>query len=427
MSRIKKAIGKVEAILDSHVCFSRREELQEILDILKEELASHEGFHIENRIAPSSKRIGVVVHGPEIIDSGHALQLIDHLKQMGTVRAVLGGTMGRVAVMDAGLEGMISINTRRRPSISIRDMANDSDIVIILNQAKSRETGQAFGTMVAELAGIDKPLIQIDCGGRFVADLTLCHEASGASDSDNNRNEGLRIAARLADDLGLDLFRPRRRDCTLIQGDSVRRILTGVIPGELISVNGTVIGKAVKPEVEIVARGGKIVELKGAEPKSHGLEKVHHVDLERAIIRSGSIRRSTARPRIGNNRGEGAAFIDHCAEDAFEAASGAALALTVGDDTTAIAGDILARLGIAVVGIVDGDIDRLVQNQTILPGSIIIQVRPGYDDILGRRAREEIFRGEKRISISAHDLADRVADLAGELLLERKEIRYDSS
>ena len=422
MSRILEAIAKLDAILESSICFSRREELQEILEILKEELASSEGLHIKKKTALSRKRIGMVVHGPEIIDSGHALQLIDHLKQMGKVKVVLGGTMGRVAVIDADLEGIISINTRRRPSISIRDMAGDSDIIIVLNQAKSRETGLVFGTMVARLAGIDKPLIQIDCGGRFVADLTLSHIAS---DSEDINEEGLRVAARLAADLGLDLLRPRPRDCTLTQGDTVRRILTGVIPGELISVNGTVIGRAIGAEVEIEAKGGRIVALKGAEPKAHGLEKLSRVDLDNAIIRSGSIRRSTARPRIGENRGEGAAFIDHCAEDAFEAAKGAAVALTVGDDTTAIAGDILARLGIAVVGIVDGDADHLAQSLTILPGSIIIRVRPGYDDIIGRWASEEIFRGEERISISTRDLANRVADLAGELLLERKKVRSD--
>ena len=422
MSRIVEAIGKLEAILDGNVCFSRREGLQEVLNLLKEEQASSKCSHIEKMIPPSSKRIGVVVHGPEIIDSGGAVQLINHLKQMGRVNAVLGGTMGRVAVIDADLEGIITINTRRRPSISIRDMAEDSDIVIILNQAKSRETGLAFGTMVARLAGIDKPLIQIDCGGRFVADLTLGHEAS---DSENLNEEGLAVAASLAADLGLDLLRPRPRDCTLIRGDTVRRILTGAIPGELISVNGTVIGRAAKPEVEIKACGGKITDLKGAEPKMHGLEKLHQVDLERAIIRSGSIRRSTARPRIKKARGEGAAFIDHCAEDAFEAAGGAAVALTVGDDTTAIAGDILARLGVPVIGIVDGDIDRLACSPTILPGSIIIRVRPGYDDIIGRRVREEIFRGEERIDISTKDLADRVTDLAGEHLIERNEVRSD--
>ena len=421
MSRILEAIAKLDAIIESSICFSRREELQEILDILKEELASSEGLHIKKKTALSSKRIGVVVHGPEIIDSGHALQLIDHLKKMGRVNAVLGGTMGRVAVIDAGIQDKISINTRRRPSISIRDMAEDSDIIFLINQAKSRETGQAFGTMVAKLAGIDKPLVQIDCGGRFVADLTLSHEASEAPDFENEIfNEGLRVAAWLAKDLGLDLLRPSSVGKTLVQGDSVRRILTGVIPGELISVNGTVIGRAIGAEVEVEAKGGRIVTLKGAEPKAHGLEKLGQVDLERAIIRSGSIRRSTARPRIGDNRGEGAAFIDHCAEDAFEAAGGAAVALTVGDDTTAIAGDVLARLGIPVVGIVDGDIDHLAQGLTIVPGSTIIRVQPGYDDIVGRRVHDEVFGGKERIAISARDLVERVADLAGEHLIREE-------
>ena len=105
MSRIVEAIGKLEAILDGNVCFSRREGLQEVLNLLKEEQASSKGFHIEKMIPPSSKRIGVVVHGPEIIDSGGAVQLINHLKQMGRVNAVLGGTLGRVAVIDADLEG----------------------------------------------------------------------------------------------------------------------------------------------------------------------------------------------------------------------------------------------------------------------------------------------------------------------------------
>ncbi len=112
------------------------------------------------------------MHGPEIVDSGNAMLLIDYLKKLGDVTAVLGGTMGRVAVIDAGLEDVISIRTRRRPSLSIRDLAPTSDVIFLLNQAKSRETGLAFGSMVAKAAGIGKPLIQIDCGGRFVARLS---------------------------------------------------------------------------------------------------------------------------------------------------------------------------------------------------------------------------------------------------------------
>lgn len=112
------------------------------------------------------KKIGVVVHGPEIIDSGCALSLINYLKKRASVQAVLGGTMGRVAVIDAGLEDVIAISPRRRPSQSILDLQATSDVIFLLNLAKSRESGLIFGTMVAKAARINKPLIQIDCGGR---------------------------------------------------------------------------------------------------------------------------------------------------------------------------------------------------------------------------------------------------------------------
>lgn len=360
-----------------------------------------------------------MVHGPEIVDCGKAARLIDYLKRLGSVKAVLGGTMGRVAIMDADLESRISIQSKRRPSISIQDMAEGSDIIILLNQAKSRETGQAFGTMVARLAGIDKPLVQIDCGGRFVADL---NPGAGLFDPDGKGDDSRAVAFRICTDLGLDLLEPPAVQSIYSQDGEleVRRILTGVLPGELISVNGTVIARATNSQVEVIAREGKIVAVKGAEPKAHGLEKLPLVDLKDAIIRSGSIRRSLARARIGMNRGEGAVFIDHCAEDAFEISGGAALALTVGDDTTAIAGDVLARLGIPVVGIVDGDIDHLAQSLTIMPGSIFIRVMPGYDDIVGRRVHDEVFGGKERIAISAMDLAERVKELAGEHLIREE-------
>ena len=54
-------------------------------------------------------RIGVVLHGPEIIDSGCALKLVGHLQRLGRVKAVLGGTMGRVALMDAALQDAVQI------------------------------------------------------------------------------------------------------------------------------------------------------------------------------------------------------------------------------------------------------------------------------------------------------------------------------
>lgn len=409
MSRINEAIQKLEAVLDRHICLSRREELEEVLNLLKEEQASMKGF---NR--GFGARIGVVVHGPEIVDSGNALHLIDYLKKLGSVTAVLGGTMGRVAVIDAGLESVISFSPRRRPSRSIQDLAPNSDVIFLLNQAKSRETGLAFGAMVADAAGTGKPLIQIDCGGRFVADLS---QANAGSEIDSSGEDVL--AAQVASELGLDLLKPSLPPVHDISNpeNSVKRTLTGVRPGELISVNGTVIARATGDLVEIEARDGRIVAMLGAQPKVHGLEKLHDLDLGKAIIRSGFIRRSLARPRRGESRGEGAVFVDHCAKDAFEISQGAVVALTVGDDTTAIAGDILARLGIPVIGIVDGDLDRLAESLTMTPGSIIIRVEPGYDDLVGRLVNDQIFEGKKRIVISAQELAERVKELAGEHLI----------
>jgi hypothetical protein len=374
------------------------------------------------------QRIGVVVHGPEIIDSGCALSLINYLKnqKQASVAAVLGGTMGRVAVIDAGLEDVISINPRQRPSQSILDLEDTSDVIFLLNQAKSRESGLVFGTMVAQAAGINKQLIQIDCGGRFVALLS----------GNESENEGERdLALQVASDLGLDcLFYPLLPGITLGK-NATKRAISGVIPGELVSINGIVIGRATEGQVEIEAKDGRIVGMKGVNPKEHGLEKLSRfdVDLKTAIIRSGSIRRSEAGPRVRvderANKGEEewAVIIDHCAEDAFEAALGASLAVTVGDDTTQIAADILARLGIPVIGIVDGDLDHLARAATMIPGSVVLRVMPGHDDLVGRQVRAEIFRGEKRICIRSGDLAEMVKRLAGVHLVAIERIKSDFS
>lgn len=376
------------------------------------------------------QRIGLVVHGPEIIDSGCALSLIIYLKELGSVFAVLGGTMGRVAVVDAGLEGAITIIPRRRPSQSIRDLQDTTDAIFLINQAKNQESGLVFSRMVAEAAEIKKPLIAIDCGGRFVAPL-----AGDASE----------LAARVASDLGLELLLPGKmpgisseekteKKTEVETGKmSARRSVSAVIPGELVSVNGVVIGRATESQVEIEAEDGRIVGLKGIKPKEHGLEKLSSVklDLEKAIIRSGSIRRSERlKARIGERAKIGedgrqeqwAALIDHCAEDAFEAAEGAGVAVTVGDDTTIIAGDILARLGIPVIGIVDGDPDRLAGCTSMQPGSFVIQVMPGYDDLIGKQVKAEIFLGKKRTNISAVDLVNQVMSMADEKVLHVEQI-----
>lgn len=343
-----------------------------------------------------------MVHGPEVVDSGSALRLINYIRGWGEVDAVLGGTMGRVAVIDAGLEELIDISLRRKPSQAIEDLQAESDLVLVLNQAKSRESGLCFGAMIAAKIDASKPVVQVDCGGRFIAQLA---------------GEAEEPARAMATELGLDLVALCQGISLSRDGDVVRRRLTGVLPDELITIDGLVIARARESSVEIRVERGRIIEVRGAELKAHGLEKLPSIDLERAIVRSGSIRRTRGRPRKVNVRGQGAVLIDHCAEDALDSARGASVAVTVGDDTTAIAGDVLARLGIPVIGIVDGDIDRLAQETLVARGSVLIKVQPGSDDEVGLIVKQKIFKGEDRAPFEADALTSLIVDLAKDRVL----------
>jgi hypothetical protein len=322
------------------------------------------------------------------------------LERFGSVSAVLGGTMGRLAVIDAGIEDIIDINAKKTPSQLVHDLQASSDAIVLLNQAKNRQTGLAFGSRVAANARIIRPLIQIDYGGMFVAKLA---------------GIDIGFAEIVAENLCLELLEwSINSTCNSHDCNATKRRLVGVFPGELISINGVVIAKAIESDIEIRVQEGKVIDIKGAIMKHQGLEKLPPLALDKAIIRSGIIRRTEASPRIRDRRGNGAAIIDHCAENAFEAAKGCRVVLTVGDDTTAIAADILSRLNIPVIGIVDGDLDKLSYNTMIPKGSIIITVEAGYDDIVGKLVKEQIFKGGNRTSFWANQLTERVMEIAGE-------------
>lgn len=348
-------------------------------------------------------KIGVVVHGPEVIDSGCAEMALDRLADLGSVTAVLGGTMGRVAVIDAALEDRIDISRREMPSRSVLRLELAVDIVILLNLAKTRETGLAFGQTVADRAKPRKLLMLADFGGGFASVLA---------------GEAGHFAGKIARVLELELVAaPKLRPRTESSEEIVRRKILGAVPGENVSVNGTVVARALEETVEITAIDGKITEIDGAEVKAHGLEKLSFIDLETAILRTGDIRRTENVPRSICSRGRDAALIDHAAEDTFENAEGAMVVITVGDDTTAIAGDVLTRLGTPLVGIVDGDLDHLCHRTATPKGSVVIEVRPGCDDVVGRRVREEIFKGNDRISmegLAIEDLVNKVKKIAGD-------------
>ncbi|MDO9096550.1 MAG: DUF2117 domain-containing protein [Candidatus Methanoperedens sp.] len=357
-------------------------------------------------------RIGIVLHGPEIVDVGSAKQVIDLFRQEHEVVVKLGGTMGRTAVLDAGLEDVIDISEGRTPSETILSIKDRIDLAILLNHGKTLDTGRHFGALVASKIPCS-PLVHIerpDCGGRIIYYSPQFKRCA----------EYVRNILHGTYDLPIESGKPvpfsvRR------EGELVIRRVSGAFCGENIRLDGIVIGEVMRPEPEIVCREGRIVDLRGINIKPHGLEKLENrkLDLFTAKIKTGNIRRSLHKPRITKvKRGENIAIIDHCAESTFELVKEAGIVITVGDDTTTIAADILARLGIPVIGIVDGDMDGVLVNTVVPAGSVIIRVKPGFDDIVGREVFETVMGGKTRFSMEKGELLARILALAGKYTVD---------
>ena len=92
------------------------------------------------------------------------------------------------------------------------------------------------------------------------------------------------------------------------------------------------------------------------------------------------------------------AYLDHAAEDIYKLKD-TDLVVTVGDDTTLVAADILFRFNVPVFGITDGDLDKVVENGFKAHGSTIIELESGWDDIIGDKIYREYFKGIETIEI----------------------------
>jgi hypothetical protein len=362
-------------------------------------------------------RIGIILHGPEIVDMGSAKRIIDILNRKHEVTAQLGGTMGRTAVLDACLEDIIDISKGLTPSETILSIKDNIDLAVLLNHGKTLDTGRFFGqTVASKISQI--PLVHIerpDCDGRIIYYSPKAKRCA----------EYVRYIMRETYDLPIELGCPVPSHIRA-DGDLVIRRISGAFVGENIRLDGIVIGEVTHHEPEIVCKYGRIVELRGIKVKTHGLEKLEkqRINLFTAKVKTGNIRRSLHEPRIRKMLC-GASYritmIDHCAESTFELVKDAGLVITVGDDTTAIAADILTRLGVPVIGIVDGDMDGVLGNGVVPSGSVIIRVRHGFDDIVGRGVFEELMGSRQEISMERSELLARILALAEKYL---EDVRY---
>ena len=190
------------------------------------------------------------------------------------------------------------------------------------------------------------------------------------------------------------------------------RKIHGVSPDENIFINGIVVGYSNADSIVLIARDGIIVDIINGTIKYHGLEKLGPVDLERVIVKTGLLRKSDdISPRILSHEeisikdternlysGEisdddysfKVAYVDHAAYDIYKFKD-FDLVVTIGDDTSLVASDILYRFNIPIIGITDEDLDKVVENGFVNEKSTFIEVSSGFDDIVGQYINEEIF------------------------------------
>jgi hypothetical protein len=350
-------------------------------------------------------KIGVVVHGPQIVDTGFAEKILSLLGNYGIVKARLGGTMGRTAVIDAKLEDVIDISLKLLPSQSIDKISKDSDVVFLINYGKSIVTGHAFGYKVMSRCKSDPDLIQIERPGE--SDGSVIPWKPHLND----------MAEKVANDLNLKVISPSSVvDSMEINSlynstddeNVVYRKIAGVSMDENIFLNGIVIGKSTSSDVTLIAKNGILTQILGGKIKEHGVEKLGRIELESAVVKTGLLRRSRIKPRIIERNNEqiydkdnsklNISYLSHAAEDIYKLKD-ADLVVTVGDDTTLVAADILYRFRVPIIGITDGDLDRVVEEGFRTVGSMIVELESGYDDIIGEKIFSELFNGHQTMEI----------------------------
>ena len=130
----------------------------------------------------------LVLHGPEVIDSGEAGRLVAALRP---ARVVVAGVMARCAAEEHGLR---SCWTAEKPSAAL----GADPGAVLANRGRSPASGRVFGEAVA--TKLRRPLVQLECADETVVVW------NGADGEPFARRLGWALEARTAS--------PRRRPAT---------------------------------------------------------------------------------------------------------------------------------------------------------------------------------------------------------------------
>ena len=388
--------------------------------------------------------IGLLVHGPEAVDEGDVERALEILKGYGfEVEAALGGITGKTAIIDAGLQQVIDITMDLRPSEVLGDfLSRGIDFVVLVNRAKTEESGLRLGEGILrnflrtgrQLEELT--LVQLEyCDQRFIRWLL--------KPEDGEVYDELRELFSAF----TELVPPEPESRCKRSAGCIYREIRGVQPGEKIVLGGVIIGTVSREcrnsSVTLIAKEGKLVGIEGGILIEHNLAKLPPVDLEQEFIKSACVIRRTAPKRVerkgtfGTGKGKKKACILYTVEKLFpkleDADAAVAIVVTVGDDTTSIAGDILKRFGVRLIGLTDGDADGLItgiergdldEYSRFLPtGSMIIRLQPETDDVIGELVKAVIFDGRDEFELSGEvdqqfeEMKRRILELVGDKLV----------
>jgi len=348
-------------------------------------------------------RICILIHGCDSFYSGSISRLIERLKDLGELKLFVTGTMARTASLDTDFPVEI---WHGRPSDLLKQAENDFDVFLIASHSKSPESGYSFGEIVFRRSGLKKPFLQFE----------LSNETAILWNCDSHP---------IADMLGFRTVHLESRELMWEEGGREFRKVSAVEAGELLLIEEIVVGRAKGHEVIIVAENGEVVDLIGVEVKRHGLEKLKRknprIELEKVKICTLKGFKALE-GKIRYRRGFGIAFVDHSADEIYDFAGKCSAAVCVGDDTTAIAAEILFRFDTPVLGIVDGDRDSLLRPASIHPESEIVITK--HDDLAGEIVFREIFRGKKLLPEDFMEVKRKIEEIlqSKSLLVARKSL-----
>lgn len=307
----------------------------------------------------------MVLHGPEVFDQGDVAWLLERLVPR---RTLVAGAMARTAAEESGLPVEYS---GEPPSVLIKKLEGR---VFLVNRGKTPYSGRIFGEIVAHRLRKMGGLVHVECSSRTIY---LWNDADTVLGEELAAQTGFHTITLTSSGTST----PKRRE------------IRGCLPGEAVCINGIVIGHAVTDTVVLELVDGKIIPVSGLMVKDHGFEKLEGKvidDLAAAWCKSGKIRSRPPVRCLSEKREGRVVVIDHCGHDIFrQLGSDVCGVLAIGDDTTAVCGHICSHLGIPVFGIVDGDADHLIEGG-FAPGSIIVEVREGRDDELGREVAKSL-------------------------------------